>query len=65
MKGPARLLLPFLCVFLAACFVSCVAGPGPVLQEPGTWTGSPLVTTRYGLVGARDDVEQTWVWKAI
>lgn len=65
MKGPARLLLPFLCVFLAACFVSCVAGPGPVLQGPGTWTGSPLVTTRYGLVGARDDVEQTWVWKAI
>lgn len=50
---------------MAACFVSCVAGPGPVLREPGTWTGSPLVTTRFGMVGARDDADQTWVWKAI
>jgi para-nitrobenzyl esterase len=64
-KGPARPLLLFLCVFLAACLVSCVAGPGPALQEPGTWSGSPLVTTRFGIVGAREDADQTWVWKAI
>ena len=42
-----------------------MAGPPPGFQEPGTWTGSPLVTTRFGVVGARDDVDQTWVWKAI
>jgi para-nitrobenzyl esterase len=65
MKGPRRPFLPLLCVFLAACLVSCLAGPGPAFQEPGTWTGSPLVTTRFGVVGARDDADQTWVWKAI
>lgn len=65
MTRPARSLFPFLCVFLAAYFVSCVAGPGPALQEPGTWTGSPLVTTRFGMVGARDDADHTWVWKAV
>lgn len=45
--------------------MSCVAVPDAAFQEPGTWTGSPLVTTRFGVVGARDDAEQTWVWKAI
>ncbi len=65
MKGFARSLLPFFCILLAACLVSCVAGPRAAFQEPGIWSGSPLVTTRFGVVGARDDSEQTWVWKAI
>jgi para-nitrobenzyl esterase len=65
LKGFARSFLPFLCISLAACFISCVAGPRAVFQEPGIWSGSPLVTTRFGAVGAREDAEQTWVWKAI
>lgn len=30
-----------------------------------TWTGNPLVRTRYGMVKGFADVGETWVWKAI
>jgi para-nitrobenzyl esterase len=51
-------------IVLAA--ISCAGGPATgVLQEPGRWTGSSVVTTRYGMVEAREADDQTWVWKAI
>jgi para-nitrobenzyl esterase len=51
---------------LAAVLVSCAGGPATgTLQEPGQWRGSPIVTTRYGAVGGREDEGNTWVWKAI
>ena len=57
------LLLP---AALAAVLASCAGGSVPgTLQEPGQWTGSPIVATRYGAVGGSEDEGNTWVWKAI
>ena len=57
------LLLP---AALAAVLASCAGGSVPgTLQEPGQWTGSPIVATRYGAVGGSADEGNTWVWKAI
>jgi para-nitrobenzyl esterase len=55
-----------LIVALGLLLVSCAGGPKTgTLQEPGRWTGSPIVTTRYGAVRGSEDEAGTWVWKAI
>jgi para-nitrobenzyl esterase len=51
---------------LALVLVSCAGAPVTgTLRDPGLWTGSPIVTTRDGAVGGREDERNTWVWKAI
>ena len=49
---------------------SCAGTAGPAapfvpLLEPGTWNGSPVVTTRYGMVGGVEDADDTYLWRAI
>ena len=47
---------------LIACGSVSTAPP----PAPGaSWTGSPVVATRFGAVQGQEDADQTWVWKAI
>jgi para-nitrobenzyl esterase len=55
---------PPVLVFLL--LASCAGAPAPgILTEPGTWTGSPVVTTRFGAVRGVEDADNTFLWKAI
>jgi len=62
-RGASALLLS---VALALVLASCAGGPvAGTLQEPGQWTGAPVVTTRFGAVQGFEDGSDTWVWRAI
>jgi para-nitrobenzyl esterase len=58
-------------VFLIAVVssaLSCAGAPAPVpapMRDPGPWTGSPRVATRFGVVEGLEDADSTWVWKAV
>ena len=50
----------------ALALIACGSAGAAALPLPGTpWTGSPVVATRFGVVQAQEDADQTWVWKAI
>ncbi len=34
-------------------------------EEPRSWSGDPVVWTRFGAVEGYEDADATWVWKAI
>ena len=66
MERLARFLPIALCALVALLSFSCAGSPvRGALQEPGRWTGAPLVITRYGAVQGAEDADGTWVWKAI
>jgi para-nitrobenzyl esterase len=66
MKQRAPILLGILCI-LAAGFVAACATIGPPVPAArrGSWSGSPIVMTRYGEIQGYPAAEETWVWPAI
>ena len=52
------------CAVAAALLGGCATSP-PALQEPGQWTGSPVVRTRFGLAQGFPDNDDSLVWNAI
>ncbi len=58
------------CLFLVFAFsvgiaALCAAQSPAPRSTPGTWVGSPIVTTRYGDIQGHLDSEETWLWAAI
>lgn len=46
--------------------LSCAsAAPPGGLPVSRSWSGSPLVATRFGTVQGLEDADRTWVWKAV
>jgi para-nitrobenzyl esterase len=67
-QGPgfvhAMLRAPFGVVVLLLLSCAGTRTPGTV-AAPGAWTGSPVVTTRFGAVRGAEAPDNTLVWKAI
>ena len=56
-----------LLALVLGALVACGPGQAPSPETPTapSWTGDPLVQTRYGAVRGFEDEADTWVWKAI